>query len=263
MVTDGVDFMDLTDLGARICEVLPHQVASGSYQMAFDAALLERAAERGDRAVIRTYEWSKPTLSLGYFQKYECIEGGDAMSVDAIVRRPTGGGAIRHDRDLTFAVVAPSVDRRSSRPAAYYRVVHGAIAALLREHSVDASLRGAVDPVAQADKPFLCFRDCDASDVVVSGVKIVGGAQRRTKDATLLHGSMRLRGVGSDCDLAGLADVSRGTDSVEFWARLFRERLPDLLGWERLDTEIDADFGRRVRELAERVFMTEEWTRKR
>lgn len=185
------------------------------------------------------------------------------MSVDAIVRRPTGGGAIRHDRDLTFAVVSPSVDRRTSRPAVFYRAVHGAIAELLREHGVDASLRGAVDSVAEVDKPFLCFRDRDASDVVVAGVKIVGGAQRRTKDATLLHGSMRLRGVGSDRDLAGLADVSAATDSAEFWARRFRERLPDLLGWERLDTEIEADFGPRVRELSERVFATEAWTRKR
>ena len=50
--------MDLTDRRARICEVLPHLVAGGSYQMAFDMELLARAAERGDRAVIRTYEWS-------------------------------------------------------------------------------------------------------------------------------------------------------------------------------------------------------------
>lgn len=255
--------MGRTDRRTRICEILPHLVADGAFQMALDMELLDRASDRGDRALIRTYEWSKPTLSLGYFQKYNLINREDMMSDDEIVRRPTGGGAIRHDRDLTFAVIAPASDPRSIRPVDFYAAVHGAIAALLREEGVEASLRGSIDSTSEGLKPFLCFRDRDASDVVVAGVKVVGGAQRRAKDATLLHGTMRLRGVEVDRDLAGLADVSGASDSADFWGSRVRSRLSELLGWERREVEIgeEVEVGARLR--AERVFATDRWTRMR
>ena len=73
--------------------------------MAVDEALLIDAAENGV-ATLRFYQWSEPTLSLGYFQRYDDRDQHAASRECAVVRRQTGGGAILHDRELTYSLVA-------------------------------------------------------------------------------------------------------------------------------------------------------------
>ena len=71
---------------------------NGVFNMAMDAALLQLAAER-ERSVVRIYEWSEPTVTLGYFQ-------GSGQPVESpfpgvpVVRRLSGGGAILHDQEI-------------------------------------------------------------------------------------------------------------------------------------------------------------------
>ena len=78
--------------------------------MAVDEALLLDAAENGI-ATLRFYEWSEPTLSLGYFQRYDDRYSHAASRDCAIVRRQTGGGAILHDRELTYSLTLPASHR--------------------------------------------------------------------------------------------------------------------------------------------------------
>ena len=75
------------------CEVFPFACAEGPSNMALDEALLERAAEAGEFAALRTYGWSTPTLSIGYFQHLaELIEDVRWRTVPAGPPRDRGRG---------------------------------------------------------------------------------------------------------------------------------------------------------------------------
>src|SRR5436190_15116613 len=78
----------------------------GPMNMAIDEALLESAATDGV-ATLRLYQWSEPTLSLGYFQAAEERERHQASTNCPLVRRASGGGAILHDRELTYSLALP------------------------------------------------------------------------------------------------------------------------------------------------------------
>ena len=80
----------------------------GALHMAFDAALLESAESSPVPAVLRLYTWDPPAISLGRFQDPErAIDAARAARAGvSVVRRPTGGRAVLHDGDLTYALVA-------------------------------------------------------------------------------------------------------------------------------------------------------------
>src|ERR1700681_3749079 len=81
---------------------------SGAENMARDTALQARAARTGE-TVFSIYSWSQPTLSFGRNQPasglYDVVKIGGA-GID-VVRRPTGGRAILHHREVTYSVTAP------------------------------------------------------------------------------------------------------------------------------------------------------------
>ena len=74
--------------------------------MAVDEALLETAASLGV-PTLRFYQWQEPTMSLGYFQEYADRLRHAASAGCPTVRRASGGGAIMHDRELTYSLAVP------------------------------------------------------------------------------------------------------------------------------------------------------------
>src|SRR5213079_3735462 len=84
---------------------------TGAENMARDSALQVRAARSGE-SVFSIYSWCRPTLSFGRNQpardRYDLEKIRDA-GMD-IVRRPTGGRAILHHREVTYSVTAPMAD---------------------------------------------------------------------------------------------------------------------------------------------------------
>ena len=96
--------------------------------MALDEALLERAAEAGDFAALRTYGWSTPTLSIGYFQHLAELTEDVRWRTVPLVRRATGGGAIWHHHELTYSLVLPSLHPCARPHTGLYHSVHSAIA---------------------------------------------------------------------------------------------------------------------------------------
>src|SRR5688500_9559950 len=92
--------------------VITDPPASGAWNMAVDEALLESAAT-GSVATLRFYEWHEPTLSLGYFQPAADREQHAASRACPLVRRASGGGAIVHDRELTYSLAWPLRDVRA------------------------------------------------------------------------------------------------------------------------------------------------------
>lgn len=178
---------------------------SGSWNMALDEWLLTRALQDG-WTVLRFYRWSVPTLSLGYFQARQAPEFPTAIQNLPRVRRLSGGGAILHDRELTYSFVVPPGHPLASTPVELYRRMHTAIIAGLAEQGISACLRGA----EQADRngAFLCFLRGDQQDVLIGPHKILGSAQRRRKGAILQHGSLLLESSPHAPNVPGIAELT-------------------------------------------------------
>jgi lipoate-protein ligase A len=178
----------------------------GAENMARDARLLERCIA-GEGPFLRVYGWARPTLSLGYFQREEDVaEAGAAerLGVDC-VRRFTGGGAILHQHELTYAVALPAGHpwARLDVTASYLEITRPLVG-LLRSRGLDVSFRGGTEAPRKTEN---CFAGAACPDLVVQGRKILGSAQRRRQGALLQHASLLL-----DVDLA-------------LWSALFGGRL--------------------------------------
>jgi lipoate-protein ligase A len=160
---------------------------AGAVNMARDHALAE-SLEAG-HALLRFYTWARPTVSLGRNEPGRGLWDLDRLAVEGIdlVRRPTGGRAVFHHRELTYAVVAPAEGPGSMR--ALYRSVNDALVVGLARFGVPAVLaprRGrAASPGAGP-----CFREPAEGEIVVEGRKLVGSAQVRLGHTLLQHGSL-------------------------------------------------------------------------
>ncbi len=173
---------------------------SGPDNMARDEALLDAVAAGSSPTTLRCYQWSTPTVSLGYFQPYADFESVAAVRDFAVVRRTTGGGAILHDRELTYALVVPKPhELLADGPTSLYCRMHDAVIAVLGDLGIAARPRGDVSdrPETFGDRaePFFCFARQHPLDVVVGSMKLAGSAQRRTPAGILQHGSIMLEAV--------------------------------------------------------------------
>ncbi|UUO07538.1 lipoate--protein ligase family protein [Blastopirellula sp. J2-11] len=174
--------------------------------MAVDDSLLESTAD-SRTPTLRFYEWSAPTLSLGYFQKYadrwSHLESRDA----ACVRRASGGGAILHDQELTYSYCVPTADPRSSSVTGLFDLFHRALIRTLENLGVTATICGNPQK-SGGDAPFLCFERRSSVDVIIDGYKVCGSAQRRGRGAVLQHGSILLARSEKAPQLPGIADLA-------------------------------------------------------
>jgi lipoate-protein ligase A len=157
--------------------------------MAIDHALLQRAEHEGE-SWLRLYQWAPHCLSFGRHEpatrRYD-FQRITELGLDT-VRRPTGGRAVWHAAELTYAVAAPSV-RFGSLPAAYLEI-HGMLADALRDLGVETALAPpARTPPLDAGP---CFSQPAGGEVTIKGRKIVGSAQFRQGGALLQHGSILL-----------------------------------------------------------------------
>lgn len=165
---------------------------TGAQNMAIDHALLE-SVQQHPRAVLRFYRWQPACLSFGRNQPARGLYNDEVareLGVD-IVRRPTGGMAVLHDNELTYAVVAP-VDLLGGPRASYYKI-NSALVKGLQALGVPAQLAAAGERSAFGSV-HPCFAEPAAGEVVANGQKLVGSAQRCEKRALLQHGSILLDG---------------------------------------------------------------------
>jgi lipoate-protein ligase A len=180
--------------------------AAGAWNMAVDEVLLESAAHDG-AATLRFYRWSEPTLSLGYFQDYASRARHLPSRNCPAVRRLTGGGAIVHDRELTYSLVLPAGHLLAAGRDRLYALVHASLVEALADLGIAAVLVGADVPRAAADEPFLCFQRRAPGDVLVGAAKVAGSAQRRRRGAVLQHGSVLLQRSAAAPELDGIGQL--------------------------------------------------------
>lgn len=252
------------DGGRRTIRVLRYAVAEGPENMATDEAMLEAAAREGS-AFLRFYGWGAPTLSLGYFQRIAEVREDPRWRGRPVVRRPTGGGAIWHHHELTYAVAVPPSSPLVRPSTALYRAVHGAIAEVLVDRGLAAHRRGdlSTGPGAGPDRPFLCFTGGDPEDIVGMGHKLVGSAQRRRDGAVLQHGSVLLARSPDVPELLGICDVAELPGSPADWEEPLAWRIAAALGLEPLAVGPPDSLRDRARELERAVYRTAAWTEAR
>ena len=243
--------------------------------MARDTALQARAA-RTSETVFSIYSWDRPTLSFGRHQPatglYDLTRIHTA-GVD-IVRRPTGGRAILHHREVTYSVTAPLADAAPLREA-YSRINRLLLDGLLRL-GVAAEL-AAVRERAPSPSIRPCFETPAEGELVARGAKLVGSAQWRDDGALLQHGSIlvdddqsSLASFAVDSARRGGAPIAqpatltallgRAPDAAEVASAMFDavRSLEDENATELTEDEIRADTLKQVPR-----FLDEEWTWRR
>jgi len=173
--------------------LLLDQATGGAWNMALDQALLEHA-ERAGVATLRLYSWQPATLSFG--RNEPALRRYDRAAIERLamptVRRPTGGRAVWHDDEVTYAVAAPAAGFGTLRQA--YREIHALLVDALR--SLGAPVLLATDRPTMGVGAGACFASAAGGEVVAEGGgKVVGSAQVRGEGAFLQHGSIILGGA--------------------------------------------------------------------
>ena len=163
----------------------------GAMNMAVDQALLEEAGHSG-RAYLRLYRWTPSCLSFG--RNEPALTRYDRAEIErrgiSVVRRPTGGRAVWHDREVTYAVAAPIA--AFGTLAESYRIIHELIALALGTLGVVAVVASPARP--ESIGAGACFASAVGGEVVAGKRKVVGSAQVSSGAAFLQHGSILLDG---------------------------------------------------------------------
>ena len=194
---------------------------SGPENMAVDVALLERADRMGE-AFLRLYRFDPPCLSVG---RNEASGGYDRAAIARlgidVVRRPTGGGAVWHQHELTYAVAAPIAAFGGLRRA--YHTIHARLAAGLGALGVSPTLapNRPLPPATAALSG--CFACSVGGEVLVGGRKLVGSAQVRRGRAFLQHGSILLD--GSQDAMPGVSREPRAGSAATTLSEELRRRV--------------------------------------
>jgi len=171
--------------------LIPLLEGTGAEQMAIDSWLLNQHVKGSQPSILRFYTWSSPTISLGYHQRQfpqhwnNLVWQGHPVE---IVRRPTGGRAVLHQGELTYAIVT-SAAKGTSRRDTYQRLCQFLIKGWQQlgiTLDFGAAGRGYI-------KNPNCFGTATAADLVTEdGYKLIGSAQVYRGGSVLQHGSMRL-----------------------------------------------------------------------
>ncbi|GGE26360.1 octanoyltransferase LipM [Pullulanibacillus camelliae] len=167
---------------------------SASFNMAFDETLLNWVHQGRLKPILRFYGWNPAALSLGYFQKTK-----NRIDVDAtkrhgfdIVRRPTGGLAVLHDKELTYSVIiSESHPKMPSSITQAYRVLSQGLLKGYQALSISAEL-AEPENIPGKSGTAVCFEEPSWYELVIDGRKAAGSAQTRQKGVILQHGSIPL-----------------------------------------------------------------------
>ena len=174
----------------NVWRLIPLLEAPGKIQMAIDRWAIEQHQLGFLPSTLRFYTWSPPAISLGYHQhrypeQWQNLSW-QGVSLD-LVQRPTGGRAVLHQGDLTYALVTSGLS--GSRIQAYQQICEFLIQGW---RSLGVELHYGLAGRGYIHNPN-CFGTATGADLVlVDGTKLIGSAQLRRGKAILQHGSIRL-----------------------------------------------------------------------
>ena len=205
----------------------------GATNMAIDEAITEAVRSGDTLPTLRFYQWTPACLSLGRMQAAATVDfvRCAARGWD-VVRRSSGGRAVLHEHELTYSVIARDDEPRVAGGImqSYQHLSDGLLNGLLRLGlTPDQTL---TRPSRDAEKGPICFDVPAAYEITHGGRKLVGSAQKRSRDIVLQHGAIPLRG-----------DVSRIVDALAMDAE---ERELERARVSSLATTIEAELGTEI-----------------
>jgi len=202
--------------------------------MAADAYLLDLAEKGESKPVLRLYGWDRPSITIGYHQRLERAVAADNLGDTPVVRRVTGGRALLHDDgEITYAL-AGNFRRYPSLGATLhdsYNLIARAIVAFYRSCGREAVISHRDDPVGMSKKENIqkgCFASVSRYEIILGGQKVAAGSQRRTQQAFVQHGSIRLAAAEPHPAIDGGSEVVGG-DKLEAISGDRREILNKLI----------------------------------
>jgi lipoate-protein ligase A len=165
--------------------------------MAVDEAILEAIGRNEVPPTLRLYRWDPPCLSLGYAQPSTDVDRHLLASFGwDLVRRPTGGKAILHIDELTYAVIGPNSEPRLAGGVieSYHRISNALLFALRLLGISAESLESPGHLSEEANHNPICFEVPSHYEITYQKKKIIGSAQARRREGILQHGSLPLYG---------------------------------------------------------------------
>jgi lipoate-protein ligase A len=235
---------------------VPYEIADGPLNMAIDEALLHTAANQGI-ATLRFYGWTEATVSLGYFQPAALLQPPSPLSGLPWVRRPTGGNALVHHHELTYALALPSGFSSDWMRRMHERVVMPALKAL--------GVTGDLQIVEKANiaGDTLCFQQQTPGDLICASHKIAGSAQRKHRQCLLQHGSVLLARSVHALDLPGLWELAKvSVVVIDLEEALIRE-LQRETSWSIEKGNVCSEEMEWARDKADNQFRAASWNEKR
>ncbi|MDD5641185.1 MAG: biotin/lipoate A/B protein ligase family protein [Syntrophales bacterium] len=210
-------------------------VLSPACNMAVDRALLALHANGKSPPTLRLYQWQPPAVSLGYFQKRHDLDQEACRRLGfEVVRRPTGGRAVLHLEDLTYAVIAGTAEGMPSAVTAAYHLIAQGLLHAFHLLGIEAKMGRERGDSQQTD---ICFLRCARGAIVYQKKKLVGSAQTWHASSLLQHGSIIVRPQME----AWLGLVQSESESPEALRTRLTARLTsmqEILGWTPKITEI-------------------------
>lgn len=261
---------------------IPSPPAPGAWNMAVDEAILEGVIRGSSSPALRLYAWVPACVSLGFAQPVSDIDLEMTESYGwEVVRRPTGGRAILHTDELTYAVIGPASDPRlSGGVLESYRRLSLALLTALRLLGVPAEAKEDHQGMIAESNP-VCFEVPSSYEITVGGKKLIGSAQARRKEAVLQHGSLPLYGditrlvcalrftnPGSQeaaakrlCSRAAtVEDVLGRRISWEEAADQYKTAFEQVLNLKLIGSGLSAEEIRRAEQLVEEKYAHPSWT---
>ncbi len=187
-----------------IIEEIPN---SASLNMAIDEALFKYVLKKKGDSVLRFYRWEKPTLSIGYHQRVKEVANLEYLNKMGIelVRRITGGKAVLHDHEITYSFSSSNplfIENKGVLESFF--MISSALIEGLKILGISAYLSSRkYETLYKSNLP--CFSYPTGNEIIVNGRKLVGSAQKRTKDALLQHGSIP---ISIDIEKLAMATLS-------------------------------------------------------
>jgi len=171
--------------------------SDGYSNMALDEAILLNYLDT-KIPVLRFYNWKPSFISIGYFQNPDVVIKAEQCSLEKInfTRRITGGGAILHDKELTYSIVCSDEDL--NLPVSVkesYRKLCSFIIDTYKNFGLDAKFacqENVNNKKISGIPTAFCFAGIEHYDILVNGKKLGGNAQRRKKNIIFQHGSIPL-----------------------------------------------------------------------
>ncbi len=160
--------------------ILPLENLSPEENMRRDEEALLSLENSEGEPILRLYKWDRLCLSLGYFQNEE-----KSLKLPT-VRRPTGGGALLHGWDVSFALIDYR-DKWGWKPSRIYAEMAKVFMETFRELGIEVKLERFKGRYLDR---FYCFWVPTLGELTYRGRKIVSMAMRTLKNSFLIHGSV-------------------------------------------------------------------------